>query len=289
MSKIWISSETEMLKEVIIGYPDNFHLVAPEIVNETQRKNYSGRNKPDRKKLIEEFDEFEDSLKAHGVEVQRPMPIPGIPDQLTTRDIGFVIDDIFVIAGMANQSRKQEWYGISSYLETLNPTHILRVPEPLVIEGGDVIVDKRRIYVGISQRTTLEGAKFLVEHFPNYEFVPVFLKLLPEGEDVLHLDCSFVPVGTEHALIYPQGFKSIPDCIRNTYKFLEVTRDEQQMLATNVLSISPTKVISRPQATRVNKLLRSVGITVIEVLFDEAPKTGGLFRCCSLSLCRETI
>ncbi len=286
MSKFWVSSETKTLKEVIIGNPDNFHLVRPEIVNAAQQEYYAGADKPKRGKLIEEFAGFQESLEAQGVTVLRPEPVHRTPDQLTPRDIGFVIDQTFVIAGMAKQSRQQEWWGLTFFLETLSPDQVLKVPNPLIIEGGDVIVDKGRIYVGVGQRTTIAGTVYLAKHFPDYEVVAVFLKSLPEGEDVLHLDCAFVPVGHEHALIYPQGLKSIPESIMNTYQLLEVTQDEQRMLATNILSVSPTTVISRPQAARVNQILRSIGITVIEVPFDEAPKTGGSFRCCSLPLHR---
>ena len=54
----------------------------------------------------------------------------------------------------------------------------------------------------------------------------------------------------------------------------------------NVVSISPTAVISDPSFTRLNAWLRQRGITVVEVDFSEIGKQGGLFRCVTLPLYR---
>ena len=172
-------------------------------------------------------------------------------------------------------------------MDEIDPQHILKVPDDIVLEGGDVIVDNGRIFVGLSQRTGPEGAAFLASHFPQFDVIPVPLKQIADGENVLHLDCSFVPVGTKYALIYADGLAEMPAIIAEQYNFIEVTKAEQQILATNVLSISPTQLIARTQSTRVNAELRKRGLEVIELPFDDPPKTGGSFRCCSLPLWRE--
>ena len=100
----------------------------------------------------------------------------------------------------------------------------------------------------------------------------------------MHLDCSFLPVGDGHALIYPDGMRDIPAALRETYDLIEVTRDEQQRLGTNVLSLAPDCVISRQDSTRINAEMRSRGIEVVELPYSEPPKTGGSFRCCTLPL-----
>ena len=141
--------------------------------------------------------------------------------------------------------------------------------------------------VGIGQRTTLAGAAWLMQLVPDYEIVPIYLSGLADGEDVLHLDCSFLPVGDGYALIYPGGMREIPAVLRETYELIEVTREEQQVLGTNVLSISPTCVVSQPTSTRINAEMRARGIDVLEVPYSEPPKTGGSFRCCTLPLHRS--
>jgi N-dimethylarginine dimethylaminohydrolase len=204
-----------------------------------------------------------------------------------TRDIGVVIGSTFVIANMLHKSRQDEWLGLRPILDQMNAEQVIKVPDDLVLEGGDVIVDNGRIFVGLSQRTGPEGAAYLANQFPQFQVIPVPLKQLADGENVLHLDCSFVPVGQRSALVYPNGLAEMPAAIAEQYDLIEVTKAEQQILATNVLSISPTQVIARTCASRVNAMLRQRGLEVIELPFDDPPKTGGSFRCCSLPLWRD--
>ena len=204
-----------------------------------------------------------------------------------TRDIGVVIGDTFVVTTMAAKSRRHEWRGYAHLFEHFSPdTKVLFGPEDLVIEGGDVIVDNGKVFVGIGQRTTLAGAAWLMQLVPDYEIVPINLRGLHDGEDVLHLDCSFLPVGENSALIYPDGMREVPATVRETYDLIEVTREEQQRLGTNVLSIDAHTVVSAPTSTRINDEMRARGIDVIEVPYSEPPKTGGSFRCCTLPLHR---
>lgn len=286
MPKLWVDSENRTLRTVILGYPDNFHQVPPEIINETQKQTYFGDNPPRRETLIAEMAEFRRVLESEGVYVLRPTALPDVPDQLMPRDIGFVVDDVFVISRMARQSRQREWLGLTFLLDDFDPERIAEVPPPAILEGGDVIVDRGVIYVGIGQRSNEAGAQFLAQRFPQYQIVPVYMKTPDQGEDVLHLDCAFVPVGAGYALIYPDGLVCVPDILRERYRWIEVSRAEQQALATNVLSISPGVVVSRPQMGWVNQALRAVGLIVREVKYDDPPKTGGSFRCTTLPLCR---
>lgn len=288
MSILHVASETGALEEVLLGFTENFHLVEPEVVNETQRHYYGSPEAPTRERLLTEFAGFEECLRKHGARVWRVHPVPGVPDQLTPRDIAFVVGDRIVIGGMAKESRRMEWRGLDPLLARLPADSILRVPEGIVLEGGDVVVDRGRIFVGLSQRTGAEAIPFLEATFPGYEVVPVKLRTLEEGEDVLHLDCAFVPVGLRHALIFPAGMETIPEQVLDTYELIEVDPGEQKELATNVLSISPNVVISRTRAERVNHELRAIGLEVCALEFNDAPKTGGSFRCCSLPIRRAS-
>lgn len=287
MHTLCVTSETGRLRSVIIGYPDNFHQVPPAIINETQKQYYFGPNRPTRERVMAELDGFKQTLTSHGVAVLQPEQLDGVPDQLMTRDIGVVIGDTFVVTKMARESRRDEWLGLLPILDQIGTQRVIKVPDDIVLEGGDVIVDNGRLFVGLSQRTGPEGAAYLASRFPQFEVVPVPLKQLVDGENVLHLDCSFVPVGPRNALIYPDGLAQMPAAIAEEYDLIEVTKAEQQILATNVLSLSPTQVIARNRASRVNAELRQCGLEVIELPFDDPPKTGGSFRCCSLPLWRD--
>ncbi|MFA5021828.1 MAG: arginine deiminase family protein [Patescibacteria group bacterium] len=283
--KVYVRSETGLLQAVVLGYPDNFHGdQAPiEVVNNTQAHYYGRDDQPTAQRLQPEFNALRQLLESYGVTVFYPKPC-AVPDQLTPRDIGFVIDDIFFVAHMAKVSRADEYQGIKFLLDQM--PNVTFVPDNVVIEGGDIVVDDNTVFVGISQRTTMKGYQWLAEQLPEFNVIPVSLKPLNAGEDCLHLDCVFVPVGSKHALVYPDGIADKVPAL-GLYEWLRVTKEEQGELATNVLSLSKNCVISRDSAKRVNDLLRSIGLEVIPLKFDEAPKTGGSFRCCTLPLIRR--
>ena len=282
-----VHNETGRLRSVVIGLPDTFEL-PPPINRKHEIFHADHPERPTQSKLIPEFAAFRSVLEARGVEVLQPRPVPGVPDQLTPRDIGFVLGDTFVVSNMRTECRRHEWKGIEHLIDEMPEDRVVWVPDDVTVEGGDIILDRGTLYIGLSERTSIEGAEWLREHYAwRYRVQLVPLKELHHGEDVLHMDCTFLPVGEHHCLIYPDGFHQIPKCVRANYEWIEITKEEQFELATNVLSISPTEVISRHSSTRINNRLRELGFEVIEVKFDETPKGGGSFRCSSLPLYRE--
>ena len=286
--KLQCNSETGSLRSVVLGYPHNFHNNgAPvEIINKTQAKFFTLTSKPTAESLQSEFLEFQQTLENYGVKVFVPEPCD-VPDQLTPRDIGFVIGDRFFLARMAKQSRVNEYQGIRYLIDQFGPEKVVRVPEGMVIEGGDIIVEGKNIFIGLSQRTDRDGCDWLAQQITDYNIIPVHLKTIAEGEDCLHLDCVFVPVGKGNCLIYPEGIKGEIPLPLKEFKWIVVTSEEQSQLATNVLSLSDHRVISRTATRRVNAELRKLGLEVIVLKYDEAPKTGGSFRCCTLPLWRD--
>ena len=283
-------NETDPLKKVIIGRYQGYRAEEAyvEIVNEEQKKGL-----PDVQELRPEFESFKQHLQARGVEVLVPEYVGKfVYDQLTPRDIGITIGDKFVMSNMVNQSRRYEAAGIFPVINSMRgeePAILLPPDNDILLEGGDIIVDKGNIFVGISQRTNEAGFNFLKEIFDHtFNLIPVYCRSLDEGKNVLHLDCTFNPVGRGYALIYPDGFREVPGTIKDEYQWIEVTADEQAELATNVISIDQDTVISRnhPLCQRVNEEMRKAGIEVIELSFDAAPATGGSFRCCTLPLVR---
>lgn len=284
-------AETAPLREVIIGRYEGYraHAAYEEIVNEDQKKGL-----PNEAALQSEFQAFRSALEAEGVTVYEPAYVGKmVYDQLTPRDIGVTIGQRFLMCNMARRSRRYEITGVFPFILSRGgeePNLIIPDDPAALMEGGDLMVDKGRLLVGISQRTNEAGLAFLQATFgQEFEVVPVHCRPLSEGENVLHLDCTFNPVGSNHCLIYPDGFREVPEVIRKDYQWIEVRKEEQAALATNVLSIDPEVVISRdhPACERVNQEMERIGLRVIRIPFDGAPATGGSFRCCSLPLVRS--
>ncbi|BDH60266.1 hypothetical protein MTP04_03960 [Lysinibacillus sp. PLM2] len=275
--KTFCMNEYDTLKRVILCQPQYMNI--REIINETQRHFKNEGIHIER--ALEQHDEFVKTLKKYNIEVILLPYHKKYPEQVFTRDIGFTLGQTIFVAKMANNLRQGEENVLKQWLEDEEISYFNLVEEK--IEGGDVIIDRDTIYVGLSDRTNQKAADQLQRLLNQFDVIPV-----PFKEKFLHLDCVFNVVSPEVALIYPKALtqKDI-ELFTSRYDLIEVSEDEQFQLGTNVLSIGNKRVISLPVNKNVNNQLRNKGFEVIEVDITEIIKSGGSFRCCTLPLLRE--
>lgn len=284
----FVNSETGTLREVVLGIGTGFHSAPPEIINTTMPEYYESDDAPTADTLEQQLEQFRIELVRAGVKVHRPEQLDDVPDQVCPRDLGFVIGERFFWCRMKYESRRLEQAGVKELVAALDPSRVVVPPDDVVLEGGDVLVDPEAVFVGVGQRSSRAGAEWLAAELRGERDV-VAVEL--QGDEVLHLDCAFSPVGQRTALVYPEGFVGgLPRAIRDRYdNFIEVTAEEQSNLTTNVLSLSPDTVVSRSDSVRVNGELRTLGFDVREIDFTEPPKTGGSFRCSTLVVRRDPL
>jgi N-dimethylarginine dimethylaminohydrolase len=252
--------------------------------------------------MVIEMNAFDAVFQKYNVTVYRPQLIPDY-NQIFTRDIGFVIDDIFVKSNIL-PDRERELDAIQYIIDQINPSKVVRPPDEVHIEGGDVMLWQNYIFIGtykgsdykeyITARTNREGVDYIKLLFPNKivkEFDLVKSKI-EARDNALHLDCCFQPVGKDKGIIYKRGFREEAD-----YMFLvnlfgkenlfHITREEMYNMNSNVFSIAPDVVVSEQNFTRLNNWLRDNGFTVEEIPYAEIAKQEGLLRCSTLPLIRD--
>lgn len=274
--EIQCNTEYDTLLRVILCQPK--FMAIDEVINDVQ-KQYEDEN-INVELAMRQHKEFEELLKKHGVEVIKLPSSEQFPEQVFTRDIGFTVGDDIFVAEMASDIRKGEEEALEEWLGDENITFQTTTNR---VEGGDVIVDRGTLFVGISSRTSIEAAEKLKRTLPNYTLIPV-----PFDEKYLHLDCVFNILSPEVGLIFKKAFDpAIVDMLSTNYALIEVSEEEQFAMGTNVLSIGDKKVFSLPQNKQVNAQIRAHGFDVIEVDFSEIIKSGGSFRCCSMPINRE--
>ncbi|PIQ50062.1 MAG: amidinotransferase [Cytophagales bacterium CG12_big_fil_rev_8_21_14_0_65_40_12] len=280
-----IQDETSTLKKVIVGIAENTG--EPLDINPMSRWHIQQGTYPTDDLLKVEVEKFERLLVANGVEVLRPQNIDGV-EQIFCRDIGFVIEDYFLIANMKAEVRKKELPGIQHIIETFDPEKVIHIPKEAIIEGGDVVLWNEYIFVGQSDRTNYAGYKFIKETFPNKLVYPVQLNFGDDPEDnVLHLDCAFQPIGENLAIIYEDGFTTWPNIIFELFgadNFIRVSKSQKNRMFPNILSLSKNTVIVEKSFNELKFALKSKGFNVLEVDFYECSKLSGLFRCATLPL-----
>jgi N-dimethylarginine dimethylaminohydrolase len=245
---------------------------------------------PSEQSIINEIATVEAALIDAGVEVLRPRNMPN-QRQIFTRDIGFVIDDKFVVANLLEAVRKPEIEGIAWLLEEIPEGQIIRLPKDASIEGGDVLVNDDHVFVGISKRTNWAGYEALKKHFPHKHIHPIELKVTDDpNTNILHLDCTFQPVGDGYAIFYPDGFKETPQIILDLFgpdKIIYVNQEEMKQMFPNIFSISKKKVLVEARFERLIEELEQRNIEVITVQYAETSKLSGLLRCSTLPLLRS--
>ncbi|PKG24879.1 dimethylarginine dimethylaminohydrolase family protein [Niallia nealsonii] len=275
--KISCDTEYDTLKKVVLAPPTFMSIKEP--INTIQKRYFKENINP---KIAEkQHDIFVETLKKNDIEVILLPPDEIYPEQVFTRDIGFTLGKHVFVSEMAHDVRKGEE---NSFLKWLNEVQITYTNlKGDKIEGGDVLIDRNTIYVGLSNRTNKHAIKDLQELMPTYEVIDI-----PFTDTFLHLDCVFNILSPTEALIYQGEIdKKKGKYLAERYSFIEVSKEEQATMGTNVLSIGDKKIISLPINKGVNKALEKRGYTVIEVDISEIIKSGGAFRCCTLPILRE--
>lgn len=304
MLQLHVQDETSRLRAVVLGMADSNGPtpLAEEAYDPKSLEHIKAGTYPVEADMVLEMNAFELVLQKYGVIVFRPQLIPNY-NQIFTRDIGFVIDDVFVKSNIL-PDRERELDAIQYIIDQIQPEKVVRPPEEVHIEGGDVMLWGNYIFVGtykgsdykdyITARTNVQGVEYLRKLFPNKivkEFDLVKSKI-EARDNALHLDCCFQPVGKDKGIIYKRGFREEADYLFLVNLFgkenlFHIKRKEMYHMYSNVFSIAPDVVVSERKFTRLNHWLRDNGFTVEEIPYAEIAKQEGLLRCSTLPLIRE--
>lgn len=303
MININIENEYSRLKTVILGIANNLGDPPTESDAYDPRSLYHIKNNsyPIEDDLLREVDSFYNKLINHNVEVIRPTNINNC-NQIFARDLGFVISNLFFLSNIV-PNRNDELKGIDDILKNLD-VGVIKLPEFMHIEGGDVIVHNDKVFIGtysdadysnlITARTNNSSIDYLKKMITDKEIIPIDLKKSNTDiyKNTLHLDCCFQTIANDKAIICPDGFKSKKDVDFLINYFGEsnvfvATPEETFQLTSNVLVVSPDVIISNVKFNRLNSWLENKGVLVEEVDYSNVSKMSGLFRCSTLPLKRE--
>ena len=185
-------------------------------------------------------------------------------------DTALVLEELAVITRPGAASRRPETESVAAALEPLRP--LMRIGGPGTLDGGDVLVTGRSLFVGLSGRSTREGAAELARLVAPAGYQ---VRIVPV-QGCLHLKSAVTEVGDGTLLINPAwvdpagfaGFRLIPI-------------DPTEAFAANALRIGDL-VIHAAAFPRTAGRLRTEGFEVREVEADELAKAEGGVTCCSL-------
>ncbi len=303
MLQLNVKNETSRLSAVILGTAESCGPTPrPEDAYDPKSlEHILAGTYPLEKDMVLEMDAFDKVLKKYNVQVFRPRVLKDC-NQIFSRDIAFVIDDILFKANIL-PDREEEFLAINYIIEQISPDKIIQLPKEAHIEGGDVMPWNDYIFIGTytaenySHHITARTNKIAVEYMKKllpHKIVKSFelRKSTNARENALHLDCCFQPIGKDMAILHKNGF-----LIDEEYQWLvdhfgaenifEITSEEMYNMFSNVFSISEEVIVSEQKFTRLNAWLRDKGFTVEEVPYAEISKQEGLLRCSTMPLIRD--
>ena len=303
MIEVKVDNEYSALKSVILGLaedmgdpPKVFDVYDPRSLYHIKNNSYP--SEVDVKKDVESFYKI---LIKHNVDVLRPDNIKNC-NQVFARDLGFTISNIFFQSNIV-PNREEELVGVSGIINNLD-AGVVKLPDYMHIEGGDVVIHNDKLFVGtysgedyselITARTNQESISYLEKMIPSKEIMSINIKKSNTDvfENVLHLDCCFQPIGKRKAIICPDSFVNKSDVEyliayfgkKNTYL---AYGQEAYMLISNLLVISPEVIVSDKRFSKINTWLERNDFLVEKISYKNVSKMSGLFRCSTLPLLRE--
>jgi N-dimethylarginine dimethylaminohydrolase len=303
--KLNVKNETSTLKAVVLGQPGSIGNV-PAMDKTYDAKSYEtvlNGVYPTEEAIYKEMSAFEKILLKYDVQVFRPWTLENC-NQVFARDVAFVIDDKIINSNII-PDREDEKEAYEVIYNQIAYNKIYNLPEKAHVEGGDVVLYNDIVFLGLysgadypqlkTARTNLYAYNFLKELFPEKNIIPMELKKhdTDPRQGVLHLDCAFMPISHNKAIVYKDGFRYEKDVhlladIFGKQNIFEITQEEMYYMNANVFSISPAVVVSEQKFARLNEHLENQwGLTVERVPYYEISKMGGLLRCSTLPLARK--
>jgi dimethylargininase len=221
-------------------------------------------------KAIEQHRGYEACLTGLGANVISLPADPAFPDGVFVEDPAIVLDEVAIITRPGAASRRGETESIAQALSDFRELRYIR--EPATLEGGDVLVVGRTLYVGLSRRTNREGIAQLADVLDSlgYRIVPV------EVTGCLHLKSGACWAGGDVILVNREWIDA--EQFRD-FRIIEVPEEEPS--AADVLPIGDTLLVPS-NFVRTCELLRAAGINVRSIDVSELQKAEAGVTCMSL-------
>ena len=221
-------------------------------------------------RAVAQHSAYERVLEELGLQVIRIDADEALPDCCFVEDIAVVLDEVAVLTRPGAPSRRGETPAVAAALAPYR--RIVRLEDPARLDGGDVLVLGRRLFVGLSNRTDAAGREALAQAVKplGYEVVPVPMK------DCLHLKTALTAAAADVLVVNPAWVDLAPF---RGWQTVEV--DPTEPWGANVV-MAGGAVIAATGFPRTVERLRARGLDVRTVDVSEFRKAEGGVTCKSL-------
>lgn len=213
---------------------------------------------------------YEDALRMAGCGVERLPAGSDMPDSVFIEDIAVVFDELAIVTRPGAASRRAEVPAVAGALARHRTVRAIQAPGTM--DGGDVLVAGRRVFVGRSTRTNdaaIAQMRQLLEPF-GYTVCEVAVT------GCLHLKSAVTALGDDLLLANPAWIGREPFA---GFGFVDV--DPQEPMAANALRVGD-RVIYPTAFPRTAERVARRGLRLESIDASELAKAEGAVTCCSV-------
>lgn len=192
------------------------------------------------------------------------------PDSTFVEDTALLTPQCAVITNPGTPSRKDETLKIRKVVSEFYSI-IEEIKEPGTLEGGDVLMVGDHYYIGISDRTNLEGANQLIQILENYGMTGSTVEI----DDILHLKTG-VSYLDNNNLVVCADFEH-----KSEFEdFNKIVVPEKEAYAANCIWMNGNVLVPVGYPITTQKI-SELGYSMIEIEMTEFQKLDGGLSCLS--------
>jgi dimethylargininase len=214
--------------------------------------------------------EYERCLVGLGCAVRQLPADDEMADSVFIEDTAIVFDEVAIITRPGAVSRRRETDAVAGVLGRYRA--VRSISEPATMDGGDVVVARRRVFVGVSSRTNAAAVAQMRELAEPFGYRVDAVRV----GGCLHLKSAVTTLDLDTLLI---NRRQVDASCFDGFRLIDV--DDAEPSAANALPVNGAIVFPR-EFPRTRDRLAAAGFDVRTVPAGELAKAEGAVTCCSL-------
>lgn len=231
--------------------------------------------RPDYELAVKQHDQYCLALESLNLRLTRLPADERYPDSTFVEDTAILTERLAVITRPGAPSRRSEVNEIRQTLDQFYSS-VRTIAEPGTLDGGDVCQVEDHFFIGISERTNVDGATQLSGMLKSVGYSSAFIDIRDWSPRLLHLKSGLAYLGGNNLVVDGelsgraefQGFQLI-------------SPDADEAYAANCLGFGDTVLIAAGHP-RFESQLRKFGFSTIALDMSEFQKMDGGLSCLSL-------
>ena len=193
-----------------------------------------------------------------------------LPDSMFVEDPAIVLDELAVIMPLGTETRRREAASLARTLSKFRKLKYIKLPGTM--EGGDVLLIGRKLFVGLTKRTNAEGIRQLAGILAPYHYEVIAVPVT----GCLHLKSAVTHLGRNTLLANRAWFDPAP-----LFAFECIEVDPSEPHSANALALADT-IIFPASFPRTRARIESRGFQVTPLDISELQKAESGLTCSSL-------